>query len=109
MEYYIISVKHTSKGDTALTLWGKNHSGYVWNKENAGIYTEKDREAFRNDQDNIFVSKEEADKLFLHGNDFGDKYVSLPNDITTRLRLGVSDQFMKPKKYAASKIKFHLS
>ncbi len=38
-EYYIISLKHTSKGDTALTFWCANGSGYTWHRDRAGVYT----------------------------------------------------------------------
>jgi hypothetical protein len=105
-QFYIVSTKHTSKADTALTLWGPNYGGYSWHKNRAGVYEEEDKEGTES-EDAVFVDKEEADKLFMNGNDFGDQYISLPNDITVRTILGISDYHMKPKKNASCRIKFH--
>lgn len=107
-QYYIVSIKHTSKSDTALTLWGANNAGYFWNKSMAGIYSEEEIKSFKGDHDNVPVSKEDADKLFLPAKDFGDLYISLPNDITVRTILGLTDKHMKPAKYASCRMKFHL-
>lgn len=106
MEYYIVSIKHTSKGDAALTLWGPNNAGYTWHKDRAGVYTEEQAKRFAGDENNVPVSKEVADTLFLPADDFGDKYVSLPNDTTVRSLLGLSDKHMNAKKYATCRMKF---
>lgn len=37
IQYYIISLKHTSKGDTALTFWGEDGNGYTWHRDRAGV------------------------------------------------------------------------
>lgn len=108
MEYYIVSVKHTSKADTALTLWGPNNAGYCYNKSRAGIYTQEQADTFKGDDENIPVSKEAADKLFLPAKAFNDRFVALPNDITVRTILGVSTTRMKPAKYKSCKMIFHL-
>lgn len=107
-QYYIVSLRHTSKGDTALTLWGHNHAGYVYNQSRAGIYTEEEAHEFKNDKENVPVDKEKADKLFLPANDFNDKFVALPNDTTVRTILGLSTDPMKPAKYKTCKMIFHL-
>lgn len=108
-QYYIVSIKHTSKADTALTLCGPNNAGYTWNKSRAGVYSEEDvLKEFTGDSDNVPVDKEKADKLFLPAKDFGDSYVSLPNDTTVRTILELSDKHMKPAKYASCRMKFHL-
>ncbi len=103
--YYIVSLKHTSKGDTALTLWGRGCCGYVWDKQRAGIYQEDDRAKIEN-FDNVFIDSLIADQFFLAGNDYGDVYTALPNNTTVCKILGLNDKFMKPKKYASCRIKF---
>lgn len=106
-QYYIVSIKHTSKGDTALTLWGPNNAGYFWDKSMAGVYTEAQAAKFKGDENNIPVPMDAADSLFLPATDFGDKYTALPNNATTRTILGLSDRLMKEKKYANCRMKFH--
>ncbi len=107
-EYYIVSLKHTSKGDTALTLWGPNNSGYFWDQSRAGIYTEDQAAKFKGDEQNIPVLKEDADRLFLPATDYNDKFIALPNDTTVRTILKLSTEPMKPAKYKTCKMKFHL-
>jgi hypothetical protein len=105
-QYYIVSAKHTSKGDTALTLWGHNYSGYTRHKQRAGVYTEEQIKAFTGDMDNIPVDKGEADKLFLPADDYNDHFIALPNDTTVRAILNVSTKGMKPAKYKSCKMIF---
>lgn len=106
MEYYIVSTKHTSKADTALTLWGPNHAGYTYDQRRAGVYNEK--EADIEAAGDVFVEKEKADKLFLPAKDYGDAFVALPNDTTVRTILGIPTKNMKPAKYKGCKMIFHL-
>lgn len=107
MEYYIISLKHTSIGDTALTLWRANAAGYTWDQKSAGTYTEDEIKPYAGDYQNIPVPKAIADNYFLSAKDFGDSYVALPNDITVRRALNLSEREMKPKKYATCRMKFN--
>jgi hypothetical protein len=107
-KYYIVSTKHTSKADTALTLWGHNNAGYVYSKSRAGIYTEDQVKRFENDIENIPVDKEAADKLFLPADDYNDHFIALPNDTTVRTILNVSTKGMKPAKYKTCKMLFRL-
>lgn len=104
-EYYIISLKHTSKGDTALTFWGKNGGGYTWNRERAGLYPELGIEKYTS-EDNIAVPKEQVDPFWMNALDFNDKYISVPNNPTVRHHLGLNGKFMKPKSIAACKMTF---
>lgn len=64
MSYYIISLKHTHKGDGYITLWRPNNAGYCLSKEFAGVY-ETPEVGYHNSDGNMPISVEEADKLFL--------------------------------------------
>lgn len=105
MEYYIVSLKHTSKGDTALTFWSKNGSGYTWNRERAGVYTEEEANE-RKSADSIPVLKEKVDPFWMNAVDFNDEYVSVPNSAPVIQRLGLDFSLMKPKKYASCRMVF---
>lgn len=105
MEYYIISLKHTSKGDTALTFWGKNGSGYTWNKERAGVYTEAEANECKSEE-NVPVLKEKVDPFWMRAVDFSDEYISVPNSAPVLSRLGLTNRIMKPKKFASCRMVF---
>jgi len=106
-QYYIVSAKHTSKGDKVLTLWGPNSAGYTWHRDRAGVYSEEDKEKAHHDDQNIFVDKELADTLWMEAEDYGDKYIALPNDTTVRTVLDIPTSGMKPTKYKSpGKMKF---
>lgn len=104
-QYYIISLKHTSKGDAALTFWGKCGSGYTWHRDRAGLYPEDKVDAYTS-EDNIKVEKEKVDPFWMNAVDFGDRYVSVANTPGVRRELGISDRLMKPKKYATCRMAF---
>lgn len=104
-QYYIVSVKHTSKGDTALTFWGKDGGGYTWHKDRAGLYNEE--EALKCESaDNVKVLKELVDPFWMNALDFSDKYISVPNNPTVLHHLGLSNQLMKPKKFSGCRMVF---
>lgn len=105
MEYYIVSIKHTSKGDTALTFWCANGNGYTWHRDRAGVYTEEEAKECIS-ADNIMVEKEKVDPFWMNAIDYNDKYISVPNNPTVRHQLGLSDKLMKPKKYAGCRMTF---
>ena len=104
-EYYIVSLKHTSKGDAALTFWGANGCGYAWHKKNAGLYSLEEGNKCTS-SDNVKVEKELVDKFWMNALDFKDEYVSVPNNKTVLFHLGLSDKEMKPKKFATCKMVF---
>lgn len=104
-QYYIVSLKHTSKGDTALTFWGENGNGYTWSKQRAGLYTE-DEANKHSTFENVPVPKQVVDKFWMNALDFNDAYVSIPNNPTVLYHLGLSDKFMKPKKFAGCRMVF---
>lgn len=103
--YYIISIKHTSKGDTALTFWCANGAGYTWGMTRAGKYTEEEAKK-HTDELNVMVECEKVDKFWMNAIDFSDKYISVPNTPIVRIHLGISDKLMKPKKFASCRMQF---
>jgi hypothetical protein len=103
--YYIISLKHTSKGDTALTFWRDKSCGYCWGKNYAGLYSEQEADKIKDDE-NVPVDKETVDKFWMNAVDFKDEYVAVPNNLNTRYHLGITDKFMKPKKYQSCRMQF---
>lgn len=104
-QYYIISIKHTSKGDTALTFWGANGSGYCWDRSRVGVYTEETLKG-RIDSLNVAVEKEKVDPFWMNAVDFSDKYVSVANTPPVRHAIGITDKLMKPKKDAGCRMAF---
>lgn len=61
---YIISLKHTNKGDQFITLWRPNDAGYCWFKEDAGKYA-KPKKDYHDSDDSIPITFEDAEKLFI--------------------------------------------
>lgn len=107
-EYYIISLKHTSKGDTALTFWGHDSNGYTWHRDRAGLYTEEEMKKCIS-PDNVAVLKETVDPYWMNATDFSDKYISVPNNYGVLYNFGILEsakKFMKPKKYAGCRMTF---
>lgn len=104
-QYYIVSLKHTSKGDTALTFWCANGAGYTYSKNRAGVYEENKLHQYTT-EDNVAVEKEKVDKFWMNALDFDDKFVAVPNNSTVRYHLGLSDKFMKPIKHKTCKMVF---
>ncbi len=68
--FYIISLKHTYKGEQYLSLWRDKNAGYVYAKEGAGLY-ETPEPGYHDSDTNMPISEDEANKLF----------VKTPNDI----------------------------
>lgn len=104
-QYYVISLKHTSKGDTALTFWCANGGGYTWHRDRAGLYTEEEAKKCIS-SDNVMVEKEKVDPFWMNAVDFSDRYISVANTLQVRHALGISDKEMKPKKYAGCRMQF---
>ncbi len=104
-QYYIISLKHTSKGDAALTFWGANGAGYTWGKQRAGLYAESVVKNYTS-TDSIAVPQEEVDKFWMNALDFDDEYISVPNNPTVLHHLKLDQNLMKPKKYATCRMVF---
>lgn len=64
-QYYIISKKHMTTKDFAILFWGKNFSGYKYNLNNSGVYsqTEIDTNFNCSESDSIAVKKEIIDSI----------------------------------------------
>ena len=103
--YYIISLKHTSKGDAALTFWGKNGSGYTYHKDRAGLYNEAEAISCES-YDNVKVPQEKVDQFWMNAVDFEDKYIAVPNNPSVRYHFGLDAKYMKPKKWASCRMVF---
>jgi len=106
-QYYIVSLKHTSKGDAALLFWGHDGGGYSWHRDRAGLYND-DVVQKHTSCDNVKVLKEDVDPFWMNALDFNDKYISVPNNKTVLHHLGLleSEKFMKPKKFASCRMVF---
>jgi hypothetical protein len=104
-QYYIISLKHTSKGDTALLFFGPNNSGYTHHRDRAGKYSYEDAVRFSG-PDAPMVECEKVDPFWMNAVDFGDKFIAVANTQQVRYALGISDKEMKPKKYAGCRMQF---
>lgn len=105
MEYYIISLKHTSKGDTALLFFGPNNRGYTYNRDSAGRYSYEDAKKYSS-EDSPMVECEKVDPFWMNAVDFGDKFIAVANTPAVRKAIGISDRLMKPKKYAGCRMAF---
>ena len=105
MEYYIVSLKHTSKGDAALTFWRKDAAGYTWHRDSAGVYSLSEASKYAH-EGNVAVLKEKVDLFWMNAVDFEDRYISVPNNSQVLHALSLSDKSMKPKKWKTCRMQF---
>lgn len=104
-QYYIISCKHTSKGDTALLFFGPNNSGYTYHRDRAGKYSHEDALKYSG-PDAPMVECEKVDPFWMNAVDFGDTFIAVPNTPVVRNAIGITDKEMKPKKFAGCRMAF---
>lgn len=98
-KYYIISLKHTNKTDSYLTLWRADNSGYCISRELAGIYTEI-QDGYHNSEGQLVIECEQLDKLMiLVTNEDKKEFNAVPNCMAIHRILGV-----KYKKHELTKI-----
>jgi len=64
-KYYIISLKHTHKKDSAITFYRSKSAGYCWFQEWAGIYGKDEAEAIEDFEHTIKVSAADANKFMV--------------------------------------------
>lgn len=103
-EYYIVSLKHTSRGDSAITLWRPDGNGYCWYQDWAGVYPTI--ESNRADSLNVYVEKEIADPLFKQTTYDGENRMVLPNNSKVWDALNLNPKLMKAKKYKSCYMSF---
>ena len=103
-KYYIVSIKHTSKGDSALTLWCADSKGYTLYEPTAGIYTDADKVSAN--ELNVFVDKEAADKLWAKTMYDRELRHVLRNNSITRIALGIDNKLMLPVRYKSITMSF---
>lgn len=67
-KYYIISKRRAHKKDFAILFWGPNRTGYRYNVNDVGIYTEEEAKTFDEDHysDDMPVLKEIVDDLLVN-------------------------------------------
>lgn len=78
MKHYVISLCHTQKKDTYMTLWRPDNKGYCLSKEMAGVY-EDPKTGYHDSETNMSITEEQADKLFLEVNYEGELKHMIPN------------------------------
>ena len=89
--YYSTSLQWTHRDDGFITLWGHNSQGYQWEKQYAGVYSEKsDLEGGKHDELKS-VEKLVVDKLF---EDYEGKIVLL-NTKSNRRKLGIKKKHFR--------------
>lgn len=87
--YYIISLKHTSKTDSYLTLWRANNQGYCISQEMAGKYIEI-KDGYHNSEDQLPIECKELDKLMITvENEDNREFKAVPNCSAIHRILGV--------------------
>lgn len=91
-EYYIVCKRHGYRKDYAINFWGPNNSGYSYNLNYAGIYSEEDIKKFPMSHycDDMPVLKSVVDSFAIDavvGNRELGK--ACPNTPETRKELGV--------------------
>lgn len=67
---YLISLKHTHKSDTCITLWGTENSGYAQCRENAGVYVEIEEGYHDRPYDTLPIACDILDQYFIKSHKF---------------------------------------
>ena len=92
--YYIISLKHTKAKDPIFTFWGYNDAGYMYRKEQAGIYSEtivaKNKDYYNNSESTIAVSNKKIKGMWSKAKLYEAATVVLLNNATNRKLLGIT-------------------
>jgi hypothetical protein len=104
-QYYIISLRHTSKGDTALLFFGPNNNGYTYQRDRAGRYSYEDAVKYSS-EDSPMVECEKVDPFWMNAVDYNDKFIAVANTPAVRKAIGISARLMKPKKHAGCRMAF---
>lgn len=95
-QYYIVSLKRTSRADSWITLWAKDARGYTLNKEWAGLFDE----GYVGSDLCMLIEKDVLDPLFVVGEVVNyEGWKLLPNSEEVRKLLNIDPKKMRPKKY----------
>jgi hypothetical protein len=107
-KYYIVSIKHTSKGDNAITLWRADSSGYCFRKDWAGLYT-KSQIGFidMRETENVAILASSADKLFASALYDGQDIECLENSESVREAFNLNYDKMKQKRMATINVSYY--
>ena len=87
--YYIISMKHTSKIDKYICLWGADNSGYYTSIEGAGLYENPIDDYHNSPPDSIPIEKERLDKLTIEVVQKDKTFHCIPNCAAVLEQLGM--------------------
>jgi len=100
--YYIISLKHTKAKDSIFTFWGPGDAGYMYRKEQAGIYSEtlvdKNKDYYNNPESTLAVSNKKIKDMWSKVKLYGAETVVLLNNSTNRKILGITLKQLKEGK-----------
>lgn len=104
---YLVSLRHTSVADSALTLWRHESRGYCWRQDWAGVYETDDPEVMKHASDeNVFVPKIQADELFRNTFYDEEQMKCLPNTFIVQKALDLDPNKMKSPKYRTCHMSF---
>ena len=103
-KYYIISLRHTHKKDSAITFYRSKRAGYCWFQEWAGIYEKDEAEAIEDFEHTIKVSAAAANKFMVVTRYEGVDRLILPN--TPEVRAALKLPF---KRFAAHHRSCHMA
>ncbi len=78
---YVISLKHTHKGDKYITLWRPNNAGYCYSQDQAGKYKEIIDGYHNNETNSVPFKCDKLDGLFIDSDIIVDNKVKkcMPN------------------------------
>lgn len=98
-QFYILSLKWTTKDAPVFTLWRSNDSGYTLYEETAGRYTEdrilENQPYYNNNKSTMAVDVVLIEDDFVRLKDFGHWVESLPNTPEIRKKLGIKLKQLK--------------
>jgi hypothetical protein len=76
--FRIVSMKHTGKRDTYITLWGPDDAGYHFSKEMSGVYHGY-VPGYHDSEGNMPITEEKAESLFIKVDYEGKEKHMIPN------------------------------
>lgn len=88
--FYIISLTHTVKSDSYITLWRPKNAGYCYTQEMAGLYQNPEK-GYHDSDSNMPISEDKFNKIAIEFEyeDSGNIVHCLPNCVAVWKILGV--------------------